>query len=324
MRKQLHLKIDDLLNAYKRDLQAANRSPKTISWYLEILRRFFGFLDSRKLTKPIREIGRDDLRAYISHLQSVSKWANSRYIKQNKGNLSAYSIQGQVRAIKAFWSWLYREEYLLENPLIKVPLPSVPQTLVKTLDTDQLKTLLAAIDRRTPLGAKYYCILLLLLDTGVRISELVSIKLDDLDLINGFVKVFGKGRRERVVPFHKVTRRELRHYIDVFRPGLCASDSRYLFPKWDGAHISVNSVQQYIKRLAIKAGLQGVKCSPHIFRHSFATTFIAKGGTDFALMDILGHASLQPTQKYVHLRSADLQRQHNRFTPLGDLFPTQH
>jgi integrase/recombinase XerD len=318
--ESMQLDIEDLLNAYGRHLEAANRSPKTISWYMEILRRFLDFLDFNNLTKPIQDLGREEVRTYILYLQSTRKWPNSPYIKADKGNLSPYSVLGHVRTIKAFWSWLSREEYIPENPLIKLPLPKAPQTLIKTLTIDQFKKLLAEIDRHTPIGAKYYCILLLLLDTGVRIAELVNIKIADIDLVNCLVTVFGKGRKERMVPFHRGTRKELQRYVNVFRPKLCSYNSCYLFPKSDGNHISINSVQQFIRRIAIKAGLRDVKCSPHIFRHTFATTFISKGGMDFALKEILGHTSLQPTQKYIHLQPQDLQRQHARFTPLEDLF----
>jgi integrase/recombinase XerD len=300
MREPLQLDTEDLLSAYVRHLEAANRSPKTISWYMEILRRFFAFLDTNSLTKPIGDIGRDEVRTYILYLQSVRKWPNSPYIRANKGNLSPYSIQGHVRAIKAFWGWLLKEEYILKNPLARLPLPNAPQSLVKTLTMDQFRRLLALVDRHTPVGAKYYCTLLFLLDTGVRISELVNIKMADIDLVNCFARVVGKGRRERLVPFHRRTRKELQRYVKVFQPKLSSHNSCYLFPRGDGGHISVNSVQQYIRRIAARAGLRGTKCSPHIFRHSFSTTFIAKGGTDFALMDILGHTSLQPTQKYIH------------------------
>jgi len=314
------LNIEDLLAAYRRHLEAANRSPKTISWYAEILHRFFGFLRVNDLTQSVQDIGREEVRTYISYLQGARKWPNSPYIRAAGGGLSPYSVQGHVRAIKAFWGWLMQEEYILENPLTRLPLPKVPQSLIRTLSTDQLKGLLAEPDRHTPAGAKHYCILLFLLDTGVRVSELVGIRMADIDLVNSLVAVVGKGRKERLVPFHRITRKELQRYIRDFRPRLCSSDSPYLFPATDGHHISVNSVQQFVRRTAAKAGLRGMKCSPHIFRHTFATTFIAKGGTDFALMEILGHTSLQTTLKYMHLQARDLQQQHARFTPVVDLF----
>ena len=321
VQKSSRLYIDDLLDAYRRHLEAANRSPKTISWYMEILRRFSGFLGVNGLTQLVQDIGREDVRTYISHLQGARKWPNSPHIRAVGGTLSPYSVQGHVRAIKAFWGWLMKEEYILENPLTKLPLPKVPQSLVRTLTRDQLKGLLAEPDRHTPAGARYYCILLFLLDTGVRVSELVSIRMADVDLVNCLVAVLGKGRKERLVPFHRITRKELQRYIRDFLPQLCPGNSPYLFPRADGHHISINSVQQFVRRTAAKAGLRDMKCSPHIFRHTFATTFIAKGGTDFALMELLGHASLQTTLKYTHLQTRDLQQQHARFTPVEDLFP---
>ena len=322
-KESARLNIEDLLTVYRRDLEAANRSPKTISWYMEMLGRFFSFLHFNNPTQSIQDIGREELRTYISNLQGAGRWPNSPHIKADTSCLSPYSIQGHVRAIKAFWGWLFREEYIAQNPLTRLPLPKVPQSLVKTLTIDQFRSLLAAIERHTPPGAKYYCILLFLLDTGVRVSELVSIKMADIDLVNCLAKVVGKGSKERIVPFHRVTRRELQRYIRDFRPKLCPCDSCYLFPTSDGHHISVNSVQQFIRRIAAKAGLRGTKCSPHIFRHTFATTFIAKGGSGFALKEILGHASLQTTFRYTHLQARDLQQQHARFTPLEDLFPRE-
>jgi len=313
---------EDLLTVYRAHLEAANRSPKTISWYMEMLRRFFSYLRFNSSTQSIHDIGREELRTYIAYLKGVKRWTDSPYVKGDTGPLSPYSVQGHVRAIKAFWGWLFREEYIAENPLTRLPLPKVPQTLVKTLTMDQFGRLLSAIDRHTPPGAKNYCILLFLLDTGVRVSEAVSIKLVDIDLVNCLAKVVGKGRKERIVPFHRATRRELQRYIRDFRPKLCPYDSCYLFPTTDGHHVSPNSVQQFMRRIAGRAGLQGMKCSPHILRHTFATTFIAKGGTGFALKEILGHSSLETTSRYLHLQARDLQQHHARFTPVEDLFPS--
>ena len=109
-----------------------------------------------------------------------------------------------MRAIKAFWSWLFEEGYVEKNPMAKFPLPKVPKNIVKTLNLEQIKKLLNEVDRHTPLGDKYYCILLLLLDTGARASELVGIKIADIDFINGFIKVTGKGQKERIIPFTNI------------------------------------------------------------------------------------------------------------------------
>ncbi len=153
----------------------------------------------------------------------------------------------------------------------------------------------------------------------MRISELVGIKMGDLDLTLGLVTVLGKGQKERIVPFSRWSRKDLLHYIRKFRPLLCAEDSPYLFPVVNGEHISIGSVQQYMRRLAHKAGLYGIKCSPHTFRHTFATQSIANEANVFAVKDIMGHASLQTTMKYTHLKVSDLKAQHNKFSPVEDL-----
>lgn len=312
--------IKDLLECYSSSLKAMNRSAKTISWYIEILTRYFTFLESCGLLRPVGELCREEIKLYIVHLQKASRWPDKQHVKGDKGKLSPFTIQGHVRAIKAFWSWLYEEGYLEDNPLVKLSLPKVPQNTVKTLTLEQIRKLLNVVDRYTPVGVKYYCAVLLFIDTGIRVSELVGIRLSDIDMLHGFVTVTGEGEKQRTVPFHKVTRKELLRYIKHFRLGLCQQESPYLFPEAGGDHISVTSVQQFIRRLVKKAGIEGVKCSPHIFRHTFATMYLAKGGSDLTLMNILGHASLQSTQKYVHLQPQDLQCQHAKYSPIESLF----
>lgn len=308
-----------LLDIYASSLKAANRSVRTITWYREILFRFFSFLESQGLLKPVHDLGNAELRAYIMHLQSTTKWANRTYIKEAKGSLSPYSIQGHVRAIKAFFSWLEREEYIESNPLARFPLPKVPQYMVKILTVGQIKTLLSMLDRQTPLGMKYYVILLLFLDTGMRVSELVQVKINDIDLVYGHIRVMGKGQKERIVPFCNQTRRELLRYSKHFRSSLGPEDSNYLFLQRDGSHIPINSVQQFLRRLATKAGLHGIRCSPHIFRHSFASQAIANEANVFTLKNIMGHTSLQTTLKYTHMQAGDLKAQHAKFSPVAKL-----
>jgi len=308
-----------LLEEYRLSLQAMNRSPKTMSWYLEILDRYFGFLGSNSLLKPVQQLGTHELKAYILHLQKANRWPNNPNIRRPTDKLSPYSVQGHVRAIKAFWGWLQREGYIDNNPLTKFTLPKVPDKPVQVLTTQQIRTLLSQIDRSTAKGGKYYLILLLLLDTGIRVGELVFIRIEDLDLLYGCIQVLGKGQKVRSVPVSKLTRKEIIRYLNHFRGQLCPTDSPYLFPKSDGKPISVNSVQQFLHRLANRAGLKGIKCSPHVFRHTFATQSIANGANVFVLKEIMGHASLSTTLKYTHLQPHDLQVQHAKFSPVANL-----
>ncbi len=201
-----------ILHDYQLSLEAYNRSPKTLSWYLAILNRFFGFLESNNLLKPIPQLGRGELTEYTHYMKNSKRWPNREHNGKDLGRLSESAVQGHVRAIKAFWGWLTREEYIEKNVLSKYPLPAVSKYIIPTLSIEQFDRLLSVIDKNTALGAKYYCILLLLLDTGMRISELVNIKLSDMDFGNGWVTVLGKGRKQRICPFDR-----LRVYPHIFR-----------------------------------------------------------------------------------------------------------
>ncbi len=313
--------IELLLGEYKLSLEAANRSRKTISWYLDILNDFFSnYLPLQEMAKPITELGRKEVESYVRHMQNSKRWPKRLHPEKDPVSLSPFTIQGKVRALKAFWGWLYNQGYIETNPMVKYPLPKVPKNVIKTLTIEQIKSFLKAIEKHTSVGARNYCITLLMIDNGMRISEAVAIRTASLDLSKCRVKITGKGQRERIVPFTKITRRELLKYIEHHRNNLCKLDSPYLFPANDGDHVSIKSIQQAIGRLSKKAGLDGIKCHPHIFRHSFATLFLSKGGQLSTLKDIMGHESMQTTQKYVHFLPEDLQKLHWNYSPVEDLF----
>lgn len=315
----LDASTENLLTRYRLSLEAANRSPKTISWYFPILHRFFGFLKDKGKSTKVNEIGREEVRAYIKYLQEAERWANKPKNGKDRGNMSAYSIQGHVRAIKAFFGWLADDGIIESNPLANFPLPKVPQYVIKILTPEQIKLLLSSIDKTTSLGFKYYCIILLFVDTGMRISELVNIKVNDIDSQHGFVTVLGKGRKQRIIPLLRFTIRELQRYQNRFRQGDGFADSPYLFPDKYGGSITVNSVQQYLRRLAQKAALD-VKVTPHVFRHTFGTNAAVRGVNAFILKEMMGHSSIQTTSRYTHPQPDDLKAQHNMFSMVNELF----
>jgi len=312
--------LKELINDYYLDLEAANRSSKTISAYTYTLNRLISFLKCQKLMKPVDKLGNKEITAFIRYLQNSKKWPNRPQYRKDYGRLSSFTVQRYVRDVKAFWGWLYNQEYIETNPLAKYPLPKVPKNVTKTLSIEQIKSFLKTMDKHTSIGARNYCITLLMIDNGMRISEVVTVKIVELNLSKCRAKILGKGQRERVVPFTKISRKELLKYIKHHRNNLCKLDSPYLFPANDGDHVSVKSIQQAMGRLSKKVGLDGIKYHPHIFRHSFATVFLSKGGQLSTLKDIMGHESIQTTQKYVHFLPEDLQKQHWNYSPVEDLF----
>ena len=313
--------IEVLISEYKLSLDAANRSRKTISWYLDILNDFFFiYLPLQGISKPIAELGRKEVESYVRHMQTSKRWPKRLHPEKNPVSLSPFTIQGKVRTLKAFWSWLCNQGYIETNPMVKYPLPKVPKNVIKTLTIEQIKLFLKTIEKHTSVGDRNYCITLLMIDNGARISEVVTIQIAELYLSKCRVKITGKGQKERIIPFTKITRRELLKYIEHHRNNLCKLDSPYLFPANDADHVSIKSIQQAIGRLSKKVGLDGIKYHPHIFRHSFATLFLAKGGQLTTLKEIMGHESIQTTQKYVHFLPEDLQKQHWNYSPIEDLF----
>jgi len=194
----------------------------------------------------------------------------------------------------------------------------VPQNMIQTIAASDIKKLLEKIDRSSPAGDRLYCMLLLLIDTGIRVSELVNIKMSDVGFTQGLIKVTGKGQKQRLVPFSSITRKAILKYEFGSRAKLSSVESDYLFPQKYGDHISIGSVQQALRRLAEKVGL--TSCHPHLFRHTFATMFIADGGVAPILKEIMGHASFQTTEKYIHPKTQDLKMQHQLHSPLKEIF----
>ena len=157
------LEVEEKLASYKFSLQASNRRSKTISWYMDILRDFFSKYEKiNEQLKPMHEFNREDLRVYIRHLQNSTKWPNRQPAGKDYGKLSPYTIQGKVRAIKAYWGWLLKEEYIDGNPYAGFTLPKVPQNLVKTITPEQFNRYISFIDRSTPEGFMYFLLLLLI------------------------------------------------------------------------------------------------------------------------------------------------------------------
>jgi integrase/recombinase XerD len=311
--------LDDLLEQYWLSLKAANRSPKTISRYEGSLRTLAGFLNSKGLCASVNLIGVNEIISFIRYLQESHRWPNRKATGKDYGGLSPFTIQGYVRDLKAFWNWLGRQGYITNNVMVKLPLPGVPQVEMPTFSPEQVRSFLSAIDKTRPPGARCYSLLVLILDTGLRIGEAVNIKMVDLDIKGGLITVIGKGQKQRAVPFSPFTRRVLIRYVGEFRHKLIDMESAYLFPAPSGDHISINSVQQYMRRLAKRIGLSCSRCSPHVLRHTFATRAVANGANLFALKSIMGHSSLQTTAKYTHLSPSDLRTQHSTFSPVESM-----
>jgi site-specific recombinase XerD len=307
------LELENLVQGFKLSCQTEGKSPKTIEWYIAFIGRFLGFLKRNEMPTDLEEVQKVHIRAFIQYLQTEAK-------TPFRGKpLSSATVQGYVRSLKAFFAWVIREEYLEVNPMSKIPVPKGTIKILNTFSREQIADMLEVCQKYNDTGYRNMTIILLLLDTGLRASELISISLDDINLEDGLIKIrLAKGNKERQVPVGSLVQKSLWKYINHYRPKPVTPEVRQLFLSDYGIPLSMNGLQQMVRRYGVHAGISGVRCSCHTFRHTFAKNYILNGGDIFSLQRILGHSSLASVRTYLNLFAADVKRQHQHFSPVNN------
>ncbi len=197
-RKSQATQLDNLIEGYKLCARTEGKSPKTIRITTTAVTTFRDSLNAKRFSSDVTEIGTQELREFILHLQQVKAFEHHRFTRpQNKG-LSGHAINCYLRAVRAFWSWLVREEIILSNPFTKVRIPKPPKKIIPTFSESQIQALLGVIDTSSSAGFRDWTMLLTLLDTGLRASELVGLTLNEVNLEDGSVKVYGKGAKSHM------------------------------------------------------------------------------------------------------------------------------
>jgi len=298
--------LSDALTAYRICARAEGKSQRTIQWITSSVGYFSDFLGG---DLDIEMITGNDLRRFIIALQDSQKYRNHPYTKQQHNKLSPQTIETYARAIRALFGYLCREGLIETNPRIKVKMPKVPKKVVPTLSGADLEKLLSQPDKRTDRGFRDYTLILTFVDTGDRLSEIANLKLDDVDLENGYLKVMGKGSRERYVPFgHKVAKALLKYKLK-HRPEPTATDRFFLTA--DSRALGAERIEKVINEYGKKAGIK--RCYPHKLRHTSSVMYLRNGGDPFSLQKKLGHSSLAMTRHYSNLADSDVRAQHLRY-----------
>lgn len=217
-------------------------------------------------------------------------------------------------ALKVFATWLFEEGYTRTDIFGRLKRPKVGEPVIEVLSDGEVGRIMECINPNTFIGSRNYAIVLVLLDTGISASELCGLTLEHTDIEGGEIKVLGKGKKERYVPFGAGTKRALVRYINMFRP---PSDSEELFLSEDGNALTYNGLKLVIQRLAHKSGVERLHL--HLFRHSFAVSWLVGGGDLITLQKMLGHTTVSTTQLYLHLASAHVKVQHERYSPVDRL-----
>ena len=307
------LQLKSLIEGFRLTCQTEGKSPRTIEWYTAFLGRFLIFLGRNGFPANVNKIGKGHVKEFIRYLQMEARTPAGK-------QLSGATIQGYVRTLKAFFSWAVREEYLDVNVMSNIPVPKAMAKLIHTLSTGQIAGLLDECQRTNGTGCRNLTMLLLMLDCGLRVSELVGIRLPDVDIAGGQIRLnVTKGGRQRIVPVGSITQKLLWRYLEQCRPQPVTASHDRLFLSADGFPLTKSGVQQMLRRCGKRAGISGVRCSPHTLRHTFAKNYLLNGGDIFSLQKILGHSSLASVRTYLNLFAVDIKKQHQRFSPVDSM-----
>ena len=275
-------------------------SRNTIESYGRDLRVFLDFVEGRGI-RSFRQVTRGDVLAFLKELQGRG--------------LSVRSVSRALISLRGLFRFLLLEGHLEEDPVEEMEVPRPPRSLPHVLSLQEVERILEAPDPGTPLGVRDRAMLELLYATGMRVSELVGLPPEGVDIQVGFVRVKGKGDKERVIPIGEVARERLDIYLREGRPRLLKGrESPYLFVNRQGRGLSRQGIWKLIKRYALQAGVL-TPITPHTLRHSFATHLLERGADLRFVQVMLGHADIGTTQIYTHLNQEYLRKIYQQYHP---------
>jgi len=278
----------------------------------------------RGLAKNTIDSYHRDLKDYISYLNkeniynidSTTRTVIVSYLlyMQKQGKASS-SISRTCAAIKAFYHFLMNERLIESDPTVNLDTPKLEQRLPRVLTVDDVENLLNQPDTSDCWGIRDKSMLELLYATGIRVSELINIKVDDINIDVGFLRCIGKGAKERIVPVGTIAMNYLKLYINTARLEILKGyESDILFLNYRRQAFSRQGVWKVLKKYAIKAGISG-NITPHTLRHSFATHLLENGADLRAVQEMLGHADISTTQIYTHITRKKIKEVYDKTFP---------
>lgn len=304
-RKQSYVEeFKEAVELFEKDCNLRNLRPYTIKYY------------------------RNEISAFLTHLSeqgidlTVLKPTNvtEEHIKENvilymrnyKG-AKIVSINTRLRALRSFFTFLYKQKHIPKNPMENIKLLKDRKRVIPTFTKEQLNKLFRKPDLKTFTGLRDYTIMMLFLETGIRVNELCGLTLADIRWEDNLICIRNaKSYRERLVPIQKEMKYQLKKYIAI--RGYVESDA--LFVTIDGTSLTRRGIQNRVEKYGVLAGIKGVRCSCHTFRHTFAKLSVQQGANIFELQAILGHSSMEIVKTYVNLFGTDVRDSHRKFSPI--------
>jgi site-specific recombinase XerD len=310
--------LASLIKGFVLTKQTEGKSNRTVEFYSENLRRFIWYAQKHEFPDDIRFLTEWHFREFLAYVGNDQKrWG----LEGNGSETSRYpashtTIHHYFVALSTFLNWAFSEGFIKENPIKKIKVARPKPKVIVPYSSDEIQKILKVCDydfehNAKFLGSRNRSMILMLLDAGLRLSELTSIRLSDIDNEKGYIKITGKGDKQRVVRIGKATRKSLWRYL-VFRK---SSDTDTLWLTEEGKPINKSSVQSLIKRLKQRAGVTSTGTT-HRFRHTFALNFLRADRNVFNLQYLLGHSDLDMVRRYTAtMGMEDALKAHEKSSP---------
>lgn len=278
-----------------------------------------------------RGLAENTLESYARDLRNYRKFLKKQGISDikatTKTNVMAYllalrkegkatsTVSRHLAALKSFYQYLFRERHIDHNPTTNLESPKLEKKLPRVLSVDEVELLLNQAKLNEPAGTRDKAMLELLYATGIRVSELISLDVDHVNLQMGYVRCFGKGSKERIIPLGSMAKKYVEEYLKRGRVKLIKSkDEKSLFVNHHGRRLTRQGFWKIIKKYAREAGINK-DITPHTLRHSFATHLLENGADLRSVQEMLGHADITTTQIYTHLTKARLKEVYSKTHP---------
>ncbi|MFT5700336.1 MAG: integrase/recombinase XerD [Desulforhopalus sp.] len=284
-------------------------------------------ISERRLAENSIEAYSADIILFLEYLISQSKRSLDRvdvtviheFLESCRSlkNVSHRTNARRISVLKSFFAFLQREAHVKHNPFAAIDLPRSGRRLPKALSEREINILLKPANIPSPIARRDNAMLVLLYSTGLRVSELVSLPISACNMSAGFIRVIGKGNKERLIPFGQQAKEKIETYVKTARPFILKNKrSNYLFVTNRGTCMTRLRFWQIVKKTTLAAGIDK-KISPHMLRHSFATHLLSNGADLRSVQMMLGHADIATTQIYTHVDQDRLKNIHKKFHPRG-------
>lgn len=281
--------IDDYLEYLE---YQKNYSKYTVTNYRDDLAVFNNFLELKKIS-DIKNVSYELIREYLKYLYDLK--------------YTAKSIARFISSLRGLFKYLCSKKIIIDNPMTLISNPKIEKKLPKYLEYNELEKLLSTPDLKMDLGIRDALVLEMLYSTGIRVSELVNIKIDDIDKKNKEIRIIGKGNKERIVLFGDILLDKLERYLNTYYVNNNVNNCQYLFLNKHGNKLNDRIIRTIVDDNMRRAGINK-KISPHTLRHTYATHMLNEGADIKTVGDLLGHESISTTTIYTHLSNEQLKK----------------